>query len=203
MRFGRLYPKLPRYRTVHHGDEWSRGEREMRRMCFSEGRSDTQKEQCPVLLSHLSVAGGEEQRKLVGCGVSHVCLTLSDSLLCYSLTHSAHSLQEMCDSFLHLSCLSHPHPCCHSTLLPQSLSLSHTHTLAAFLVYSVQIFEAGGNSRWKGRTWNTRTTPPQLSQRTGGQFEANTPHTCPLAPGRSAGSKGRTHLSPRELVLEK
>lgn len=51
-----------------------------------------------MLLSCLSIAGEAEQRKLVGCGISHVCLTLSDSLLCYSLTHSPHSLQEMCDS---------------------------------------------------------------------------------------------------------
>ena len=34
-----------------------------------------------MLLSCLSAAGGEEQRKLVGCGVSHVCLTLLFALL--------------------------------------------------------------------------------------------------------------------------
>lgn len=72
-----------------------------------------EKEQCPVLLSCLSVAGGEEQRKLVGCGISHVCLTLPDSLLCYSLTHSLHSLQEMCDSpppaLIFLPQSPHPH----------------------------------------------------------------------------------------------
>lgn len=51
-------------------------------------KRELEKELCPVLLSCLSVAGGKEQRKLVGCGVSHVCLTLSDSLLCYSLALS-------------------------------------------------------------------------------------------------------------------
>ncbi len=76
------------------------GEREMRRM-QRKGEEERwrEKEQCQVLLSCLSVAGGEEQRRLVGCGVSHVCLTLSDSLLCCSLTCSVHSLWEMCDSF--------------------------------------------------------------------------------------------------------
>lgn len=76
------------------------GEQNKEGVHFSEGGADTEreKERCSVLLSRLSVTAEEEQRKLVGCGVSHVRLTLTDSLLCYSLTHSVHSLGEMCYS---------------------------------------------------------------------------------------------------------
>lgn len=72
------------------------------------GAIEKEKEQSPVLLSHLSVAGGEEQRKLVGCGVSHVCLTLSDSLLCYSVTHTLYIHSGRCVNPLQLSPLPTP-----------------------------------------------------------------------------------------------
>lgn len=61
------------------------------------GAIGKEKEQCPVLLSRLSVAGGEEQRGLVGRGVSHVCLTLSDSLLCYSLAYTPGDVRLLCN----------------------------------------------------------------------------------------------------------
>lgn len=47
-----------------------------------------------MLLSCLPVAGGEEQRNPMGCGISHVSLTLS--ICCYSNTCSGHLLSGKC-----------------------------------------------------------------------------------------------------------
>ncbi len=94
LRFCVLYLKL--FHCVQGCD------RELNGAAEPETRSmqrEGEEEQCQVLLSCLSVAGGGEQRKLVGCGVSHVCLTLSDSLLLVTHTLRVHSLWEMCDSF--------------------------------------------------------------------------------------------------------
>lgn len=100
MRFCWLHLKLPPCARVRHGDEWSwrvRDEENAEKRRWG-GTIEKEKERCLVLLSCLSVAGGDQQRKLVGCGVSHVYLTLFDSSLCCSVTHSLHSLWEMCDS---------------------------------------------------------------------------------------------------------
>lgn len=179
--------------ATHRGDKWSQREQNREGCIFLKEGVDTEREEerCPVLLSRLSVTAEEEQRKLVGCGVSHVRLTLSDSLLCYSLTHSVHSLGEMCYSSA--SVLSSAPP-------PFFLFLFSVYSLQLPSERSVGLQQVEG--RPIGEFWKKTMTIPKGKQVTGGPAH---PTPVPWRQGRvNRVEGGEWHTCPlRKLQIEK
>lgn len=194
MRFCWLYLKLPPCARVRHGDEWSWRVRDEENAEKRRGGAiEKEKEHCLVLLSCLSVAGGVEQRKLVGCGVSHVYLTLSDSLLCCSVSHSLHSLWEMCDSF---AIVPSPNPPSIVLILDLLPSLPPLFTPSRFKPPQRQV----GWSRWRaGRRRSRPPATPQVRRSLQSQY---TPHlSLGVTQGWLKRNGGVTHLSPEEVSI--
>lgn len=154
-----------------------------------------------MLLSCLSVAGGAEQRKLVGCGVSHVCLALCDSLLCYSLTYPEHSLWETCDPFAF-----------HSTnsttttsilnLFPPLKPLLPPHLFTGLHIppqMQVGLEQVESRPVGTGRMKEKEEEEEDPDYPPGKEVTARPAHHTPV-PWRQGGTGRATHLSPEELA---